>query len=213
MPDEIQDETPEADATPEPTSTPTEDTEDAPLGPAGEKALNEWKARAKAAEADAKKAREYETELTKLREAQMSEQEKAVEAARNEGRTEAATLANARLFRAELKAAAKGKLANPDLLADPDVALKLLDLGEYPITATGDIDAEAISAAVDSFIEREPYLAASATQRPGPIEQGARADTTAVKSIDDQIAEAEASGDFKTSGRLKTQKMLAAPRG
>jgi len=154
--------------------------EDRPLGEAGEKALAIWKERAKKAEADAKRAAELEAELTKLREEQMTDHEKAIAQARREAaeqaRAEALATVNERLFRSELKAATAGKLADPDLLADPDVAVKLLGFDEIPVTDSGDIDSEAISAAVASLLEAKPYLGAGSATLPS-ADQGARPST------------------------------------
>lgn len=205
-------ETPVDDAATAPEATPP--TDDAPLGPEGEKALTIWKERAKKAEADAKRATELEARLAEIEAANMTEHEKALDAARKEAadaaRSEITSSVNRRLFAAEVRASVAGKLTDPALLADPDVAVRLLGFDEYPVTDTGDIDAEAISAAVTRLVEERPYLAASATPPPpGPIEQGPRG-TPIAKSLDEMIAEAEAAGDFKTSSRLKTNKMLAA---
>lgn len=206
-----------------PADPPTVD--DPPLGPEGEKALQAWKDRAKAAERDAKRAKQLEDEIAELRSAQMSDQEKAIEQARKEAadaaRVEERTGTNARLFKAELRAAAGTdikledgklvKLADPSLLADPEVALRLLGLDEIPVTDAGDIDTEAISTAVATLVATKPYLAASATPLPGSADQGARTPPT-TRGIDDQIAEAEAKGDWATARRLKLTKLAADQR-
>lgn len=193
-----------------------QDQDDQPLGPEGEKALQIWKQRARAAEREAKRARELEAELAKLREAQMTEQERAIENARREAaeaaRTEVLRSVNERLFVAELRAATAGKLtpeAQRDLLVDPMVATKLLGFDEIPVTDTGDIDSEAISQAVASFVEARPYLAPSAS-RPGGADQGARPNTPSQLTREDlknmtpeQIVEAKAAGrlDHLLGGR------------
>ncbi len=197
---------PPADPPPAPAAT-----DDAPLGEAGEKALQAWKDRAKKAEADAKRAESLQTELDALKAEKMTDHEKAIKEAADQAaaaaRTEVLGSVNSRLFASELKAATAGKLTDPDLLADPTVALKLLGLDEIPVTATGDIDTEAISGAVAELIAAKPYLA-SATQTPGSADLGART-TPPAKTLDTQIAEAEQAGNWKLSGQLKTQKMLA----
>lgn len=175
MPDEVTNDEPTETT---PSAEPPAD-DDKPLGESGEKALAAFKERAKASEAKAKRADVLEAELTALRESQMSEQEKAIADARKEAsesaRSEVLNTVNRRLFAAELKAAITGQIADTDLLSDPDVALKLLKLGEIPVTDDGDIDTEAISASVALFIEDKPHLAVSAT-RPGipPLSQGPR---------------------------------------
>src|SRR5690606_22832252 len=128
----------ETDPATEPVAPTPDPTDDAPLGPAGEKALIEWKQRAKAAEAQ---ARTLAAEVEAARIAALDEGQRAIEEARAAGRTEALAETQARLFAAEVKVASRN-LADPTLLADPDVALKLLGLPAVPVTPTGDIDTE-----------------------------------------------------------------------
>lgn len=159
------------------------DSGDAPLGEAGEKALQAWKDRAKAAETEAKRAKTLEVELDQLRTAQMSDQERAVKEAADKARTDTLGEVNKRLFAAELRAEAAGKVADPDLLADPEVAVRLLGLDEIPVTPSGDIDTEAISAAVASLLEAKPYLAGATPPGTGTpavpdLGQGARGTNT-----------------------------------
>lgn len=159
-------------------SEPAEPEPDDGLGDAGKKALAEERAARKAAEKEAKRAKTLEAELEKFREDAMSEQERAIATARkeaaDEARTEALSTVNRKLFTAEVRAAAAGKVADQELLADPDVAMRLLGLDEVPVTNTGDVDSEAISAALDGLVERKPYLAVSATRTTGDVDQGAR---------------------------------------
>lgn len=210
------------------------DAEAEALGPAGVKALEAFKERARQAEkmlgpdkssalaqyrmelASAKRERdEAATELQKLRAANMTEQEKAIADARAEAaaaaKAEVLGTVNSRLFTAELRAATTGQLlpgAIEDLLLDPTVSLRLLGLSEYPVTDTGDINSEAISQHVAAYVAARPHLAAGAMQPPGPVDQGARPATPA-KTLADQIAEAEAAGNWKLSGQLKTRMQLA----
>lgn len=207
------DETAETEATAE-TETETGG-DDKPLGPEGEKALAAWKRRAKDAEAAAKRAAELEAELTELRTAQMTDQEKALADARREAadaaRAEVLGDVSRRLFSSEVKAAITGKVVDPQLFDDPDQALRLLGLTEVPVTETGDIDGAAIVSAVASLIAEKPYLAASAT-RPTSIDQGTRPTTSTTLTLNEQISEAEAAGDWGRAGRLKLQKLAALPR-
>lgn len=212
------DDTPDTSDAPGASDAPSQAlSEDRPLGEAGEKALAIWKERAKKAEAEAKRAAELEAELAKLREAQMTEQEKAIEQARREAadaaKSEVLATVNARLFTSELKAATAATLipsAQADLLADPAVALKLLGFDEFPVTESGDIDGEAISQAVSSYVEARPYLAADGATPPS-ADQGPRTPPQP-KSLDEQIAEAEAAGDFQRATELKMYKLAALPR-
>lgn len=179
-------------------------TVDEPLGDAGKRALDAERAARK--EAD-KRLKAMEAELDKLREAQMSEQERAVAEARREGAAEASAAVQARLFAAEAKVAAAGRVADPTLLADPDVARKLLGLDTIPVTPDGDIDSEAISGAIDRLLQERPFLAATSGATPPPkptgsADGGARGATAPsqigrddLKSMTpDQIAQAKADG-------------------
>ncbi len=133
------------------------------LGDAGKKALDEERNARKTAE---KQARDAQAELDKIRASSMSDQEKAVAPAKAEGRDEALKTANERLVRAEVKAAAAGKLA------DPGDALGLLgDLTTF-IDKTGDVDTKAITSAIDELVKTKPYL--SAKPGNGAGEGGAR---------------------------------------
>lgn len=120
------------------------------LGDAGKKALDEERSARRTAEKAAKAA---QAELDKLREASMSEQEKAVAQARAEGRAEAFTQANERLLRAEVRAQAAGKLA------DPADAVHLLDVMSF-MDDKGEIDSKAIGSAIDALVKTKPYLSA-----------------------------------------------------
>jgi hypothetical protein len=98
------------------------------------------------------------SELDKFRESQLTEQEKAVKAARDEGVAEGRSAGNARLIRAEVLAAASGKLANPAhafaILTDAG-ALKDIEVGD-----DGTLNTDGIKAAVDELVKNEPHLAA-----------------------------------------------------
>jgi hypothetical protein len=141
--------------------------DDAPLGPAGQKALDAMKAEVKAAKAEAARAKALQKELDDLKSSTASEAEKALEAARKEGGAEATTKANARILRAEVKALAAGKLA------DPADAVALLDLTQFSVDDDGEVDAKAIGAALDELVKGKPYLAPS-TSGPGSADGGAR---------------------------------------
>jgi len=208
MPDEVDPVVPVVDPEVDPVDGSQDGVDDPPLRPEGEKALLAWKARAKAAE---KAAQDAAAEAEALRLAQMTEQERAVAQATTEAvnaaRAEAQGEANKRLFRAELRAAAATRMqeaALNDLLGNTDATLGWLGLTEFPVTAEGDLDSEAISQAVDAYVAARPYLA-SATPKPGNIDQGVRGTVTQVKSLEEQIAEAQAAGDWKLSASLKSQ--------
>jgi hypothetical protein len=100
-------------------------------------------------------------EFDKLQQANASDLEKAVAAARKEGMTEAQQAANARLIQAEVRARAAGKLA------DPADAARMLDLAGFKIGDDGEPDGAAIDAAIGELVKAKPYLAAKAFQGTG----------------------------------------------
>ena len=95
-------------------------------------------------------------------------EEQALEAARAEARTEATTKANARIVRAELKAAATGKVKNPAL------ALKLIDASEIDVDDDGEVDSDAVNQAITDLLEQYPELAADGSKFTGTADQGAK---------------------------------------
>lgn len=127
----------------------------APLGPKGEKALKAEKERRRA---EAKKRRELEAELAKLKSSNSGTADDPDQIRREA--TEAATAkANTRLLRAEVRAVAAGKLA------DPKDALRFLDLDQFEVGEDGDVDADEIADAIDDLLKNKPYLAAQGGRR------------------------------------------------
>ena len=135
------------------------------LGDAGKKALDAERAERRKAE---KRAKELDAELAKFREASMSEQERAVEIARREAATATLAAVNQRILKAEIRAAAGGRLA------DPEDAVRFLDTDEFAVTEDGEVDQRAVLAAIDRLLKMKPYLAAGATRPAGDADQGAR---------------------------------------
>lgn len=151
-----------------------ETTETEQLGDGGKKALDAERARARNAE---KQAKSLQKELDELRQASMSEQEKAVEAAKAAGRAEAVLESGKRLARAELRA--QGSEKGLDVTA----LIEDVDLSKF-VGADGEPDEQAISKAVDRWAAMAP-----ASQRPrGDIGQGVRG-----KSVSQDPREAFAS--------------------
>ncbi|MFB8242003.1 hypothetical protein ACFC58_36260 [Kitasatospora purpeofusca] len=152
----------------------------------------DWKAMARQWEKRAKENGKAQEELEKLRKASLSEQEKAVETARTEGRTAAAQEYGTQLAAARFDAA----LARAGLqLGD---AADLIDTTKF-VTDTGDVDTKAIEAAVKKL----GALAPRGAGRSGADMSGG---TGGGPSIDDQIAAAEKARDFRTVIALKRQK-------
>ncbi|MEU0309775.1 hypothetical protein [Streptomyces cyaneofuscatus] len=79
--------------------------------------------------------------------------------ARREVEQAALSKANARIRRAEVKAAAKG------VLADPGDAYKFLDLEQFEVDDDGNIDSDEIADAIETLVKEKPYLAAAPARR------------------------------------------------
>lgn len=152
--------------TPE-TGTDPEPTEDQPTQPEPTPAADEtdWKAEAEKYKALSRKHEQRAKqnagaakELDELKAAQLTEQEKAVKEARDEGLAEGLKNGNQRLIRAEVIAAAAGKVA------DPEDAYAILTangaLAGLEVDTDGHVDTAAISAAVDELVKAKPHLAA-----------------------------------------------------
>ncbi|MFF4246227.1 hypothetical protein ACFYY2_17415 [Streptomyces sp. NPDC001822] len=169
---------------------------DVPLGPAGEKALAEWKARAKTAE---KERAEQATRLREYEDRDKTEAERQADALKAaETRAEQAT----RLaVSASVQALAAGRFQ------DPQDAVDALASGSF-LTEDGAVDSDAITAALNGLLERKPHWAAgpAAPRVPAPDPaQGARPGGT--PTLDGQIAEAEKAGNTKLVMALKTQQL------
>lgn len=202
MPDDQTDPTPAITnaptAPPEapPSAAPTNPAVDPPLGEAGKRAIKaEREAAAEARrELDAAKA-----ELEALRTSQMSDQDKALKAARAEGAAEVSAKFATQVLHSEIRAAAAMKLA------DPSDAVRLLDLSKFKVT-DGSVDTKAIASAIDELVTAKPYLAASKQAAPAAdLGQGARTGSTAAQIRDrgalknmtpEQIDAAHRAGQF-----------------
>lgn len=139
--------TPDAPPQPDP-DTPGADA----LGDPGKKALDAMKAKWKAAEdkarlADERAAAAEAKAAGKEAEFTAEQERRKVESAANEK-------ANQRILKAEIRAAAANKLA------DPTDALRYLDLEQFEVGDDGEVDAAAITAAIEDLVTSKPYLAA-----------------------------------------------------
>ncbi|WP_327724363.1 hypothetical protein [Streptomyces europaeiscabiei] len=81
------------------------------------------------------------------------------EQARRKTEADAVARANARILKAEIRAAAKGRLN------DPKDALTFLDLGQFEVGEDGEIDSEEIEEAIEDLLKNKPYLAAATAKR------------------------------------------------
>ena len=113
------------------------------LGDAGKQALDRMKAKLKEERA---RRREAEGKLA--------------EKDGDDGAThEAIVRANARIVKSEVKAAAKG------VLADPADAYKFLDLDQFEVDDDGNVDEDDIADAIADLVKKKPYLAAQGGRR------------------------------------------------
>jgi hypothetical protein len=102
-----------------------------------------------------------EREKRKALEAQLAEKDTAddSEKLRREVETAALSKANGRIVRAEVKAAAAGKLA------DPADAYRFIDLEQFEVDDDGNVDSDEIAEAITDLIKSKPYLAAATAKR------------------------------------------------
>jgi hypothetical protein len=166
-----------------------------PPAPAGD---TDWKAEARKWEDRAKANKTAADELATLKAERMSEQEKAVQAATEQGRTAALADVTPQLAQARLEAAAARKGVDLAPFAD------LLDVTKFVVD--GEVDGDAITAAVDKLAALAPRGAG----RSGGDMGGAGGSGDTATSLDKQIAQAKADGDWRTEMRLQNSKLLAA---
>ncbi|GAA2484646.1 hypothetical protein GCM10010406_21140 [Streptomyces thermolineatus] len=147
---------------------PATDAGDRQLGPQGEKALEEWKRRAKDAE---KEAKAHAARLKEFEDRDKSDLEKATE--RASAAEQRMSELRDRAVRAEVKALASAQFA------DPSDASAFLDLSAY-VTDDGDIDSTAIERDLADLLKTKPHLAKAAP--PPSFDAGPR--TTASTGTD-----------------------------
>ena len=118
---------------------------------------------------------------------------------KREAEATALTKANDRIKRSEIKAAAKG------VLADPADAFKFLDLDKFEVDDDGNVDEDEIASALEDLVKTKPYLAAQGGRRfQGDAGGGSRKDARPkqlteadVKRLNpDQIVEARKKGQL-----------------
>lgn len=132
--------------------------------------------------ADERKARQkLEADLASMKEKHQTEAEKAIEAAKRSGRDEALAEVNGRVVRSEVRAAAAGKVSDPE-----DAVTLLGDLDRFVVK--GEVDTKAITSAIDELVKAKPYLAPAngAGTRPKPL-PGGGATSSSGTSINDVI--------------------------
>lgn len=119
---------------------------------------------------DLKTIEKLTADLEKLRQgsAPAEEVESLLADARKQAAEEATSAANARIVRAEVKAAATG------LFADPADAVAFLDLTAFNVDDEGEVDGKAVRAALDELLKKKPHLAAQGRRWAGNGDQGPR---------------------------------------
>jgi hypothetical protein len=159
------------------------------LGENGKKALDaERRARASAEKARSQTERERDDALARLKEFEEKsksdsekERDKAVREAEERTRKEITGTANARLVKASVRVEAATKLA------DPEDAVRFLNLDEFSVDDDGEVDGKAIASAIDALLKQKPYLAAKGKTPKGDVDQGVRqngGDTSNAKGVD-----------------------------
>lgn len=183
--------------------TTTDTTGEGALGDAGKKALDAMKERVKTAERAAREAKAALAKSTAdavLKDKPADEQ--AIEKARAEARAEARTESDKRILKSELKAAAKG------VLADPTDAALYINLEDFTVSDDGDVDSDALNEAIADLLEKKPHLAAVKQNRfDGDADQGAKgkdSKPTQLSQTDLKGMSPEAIVQAKAAGQLNT---------
>lgn len=167
------------------------------LGDPGKKALDAMKAKWKAAEAEAKR---LTTEFEAFKaQAEGREAEHAAAIEEQRVKDEALAAANIKIVKANLRAAAAGKLA------DPTDALTFIDVADFEVDDDGNTDEAALNAAIDDLIKNKPYLAAQGKRFQGDADGGARNESAPTQITRDELSRMtpEQIGQAKKEGRLK----------
>lgn len=150
---------------------------EAALGDAGKKALDAMKADRNKYRDDLKSLRDEFDAFKAKADGKEAEHAAALEAQRI--KDEALAAANERIVSAELRAAAKGKVAD-DVLSDLGLFIKPSD---FEVGDDGSVDPDAITRAVDDLIKNKPSLAAQGKRFQGTADGGARNDATKVGQL------------------------------
>lgn len=114
-----------------------------------------------------------------------------------------------RIVRTEIKAAAKG------VLADPTDALTFLDLDAFKVTEDGEVDAKAITDALEDLLTRKPHLAASKRPRfEGRADNGSQGRQSSASQLSlDDVKRLAAAGRHDEIAKAKSEGRLDDLRG
>lgn len=121
------------------------------------------------------------------------------DAIKAEATREANTAANGRILKAEVRAAAAGKLA------DPADAYRFLDLTKFEVDDDGNVDEDDIADAIDDLVKKKPYLAVQDGKRfKGTADGGTRKETRPSQLTKANLAgmSPEAIEEARIAGRL-----------
>ncbi|MCK8670997.1 hypothetical protein M1M07_07680 [Rhodococcus sp. HM1] len=132
------------------------------LGDKGKRAIGRMKARL-AAEKQKRIAAENRAAELEAGNDDAAAQQRQIEA-------EALAKANDRIVRAEVRAAAAGKLA------DPADAHRFLDLSQFEVGDDGEVDQDEIAEAIDELLNEKPYLAAQRGDKGGEKKKAPKPD-------------------------------------
>lgn len=126
--------------------------------------LDKWKAQARKHEERAKANAKAAKELEEFKRQSMSETEKAIDEARNEGRKQALTEAGSKIAAAEVRAAATGRMTAEQV----DTLVDGINLARF-IDDDGEVDRDAVTQFVDGIAPQQD-------SPPSPLDlgQGAR---------------------------------------
>lgn len=165
-----------------------------------QKLLSAYEAEKEKRKTEASERRKLQEEFEALK-AQVDGREAEHKAAQEAQRVkdEALAAANDRIIRSEVKAAAKGALA------DPADAYKFLDLAEFEVDDNGNVDEGQIAKAIESLVTEKPYLAAQGKRFQGSADGGARNDSskpTQLSRSDLSSMTAEQINTARQEGRL-----------
>lgn len=141
-----------------------QESDEGELGDKGKRAIDAMKAKLKTEKAKRLAAEKRAAEL------ESGDDDDAAKIQREADST-ALAKANARIVKAEVRAAAGGKLA------DPLDALNFIDLDQFEVDENGDVDQGEIADAIADLLDQKPYLAAQSggPKTPKPDRsQGAR---------------------------------------
>lgn len=172
------------------------------LGDPGKKALDTMKAERNTAREEAKKARD-EAEALK---AQIEGREAEYKAEQEKRAAEQAALekANERILKAEVRAAAAGKLS------DPADALRFIDLSSFEVGDDGEVDASAITGAITDLISTKPYLAVQDGKRfQGDADAGTRKEARPAQLSEQDVKRLAAEGRHDEIVKAKAEGRLA----